>query len=122
MGPRGGELLNRLDLRAELDELLLAEDLPHVREHLPLLLGDVLADLAHERGQLVVERWIVGVHAIQALQGLLRLGMLLLGPLSLLGADLLFDRRVDLRLLRHGTASSDCPPWPSTPDYHGPPA
>ena len=49
MRPGRGELLHRLDLLADLDQLLLAEDRPHLREHLALLLGDVLADLGHQR-------------------------------------------------------------------------
>jgi len=53
-----------------------------VREHLALLLGDVLRDLAHQRVQRVVERRVVGVELLQPLQRLLGFGMLVARPSS----------------------------------------
>jgi hypothetical protein len=50
-----------------------------VREHLPLLLGHVLADLPHQRRELLVEGRIVGLQTLQPLHRLLRLGVLVLG-------------------------------------------
>src|SRR4051794_24701237 len=61
-----------------------------------------MADLPHQRRELVVEGGIARVELLQPLQRLLRLGMLLARMLGLLGADLLLHLRVDEHLLCHG--------------------
>src|SRR3954468_12719489 len=70
--PGRRDLLERLDPRAQLAQLTGVDDLPHVREHLTLFVLDVMANLRHQRRELVVERRIVGVELLQPLQRLLR--------------------------------------------------
>jgi hypothetical protein len=59
----------------------------------------MLTDLAHQSSDLLLERGIGGVEALQALHGFLGLGMLALGTLRLLLADLFLDLRIDGYLL-----------------------
>src|SRR4051794_1127869 len=101
MRPGRRDLLERLDPRAQLAQLVGVDDLPHVGEHLALLVLDVMADLGHQRGELVVEGRIVGVELLQPLQRLLRCGVLLARVLGLLRADLAVDLGVDEDLLGH---------------------
>jgi hypothetical protein len=89
------DLLEGLHARAERPQLVRVHGLAHLGEHLALLVLDVVADLAHELGELVVEARVVRVELLEPLQRLLGLCVLLARVLDLFGADLALCLRVD---------------------------
>jgi len=97
----GGHLLDRGHLHAQLDQFVLAEVRAHVREDFAFFFLDVRTDLPHQRRQLRVERGVVALQALQPFHGFLGLGVLVFGPLGLIGAHLSRHRRVHLGLLGH---------------------